>query len=155
MSKIDKMGEEIKQEVSKLSTIRPTHLIEKLNDYLFKRKDFKGNIQDYYNPLNSFLNVVLEKRTGIPITLCILYMRIASFVDLELFPINFPTHFLVKHALDDEDEIIIDVFNEGRIMDDYGLKSLLDNYYPKENISLTRTFLEKATAGSGNRTYVK
>lgn len=146
MYKIDQMGEEIKRRVSELTTLRPTQLIEKLNDYFFKQKDFKGNIQDYYNPLNSYLNIVLERKTGIPITLCILYMRIASFVDLKLFPVNFPTHFLVKHTLDNEDEIIVDVFNGGRIMDDYALKSLLDNYYPKENISLTRAFVEKATA---------
>ena len=146
LNELDSMGEELKQSIKKLLPLRPTQLIEKINNYLFKDKGFKANIQDYYNPMNSYLNIVLQHKSGIPITLSIIYMRIAHALNFKLFPVNFPAHFLVKHILeDDNNEIIIDPFNGGRIMDDYALKELLDQSYPRQNIPLTRAFVEKAT----------
>ena len=145
---IDVMGEEFRRLIKKLMPLRPTQMIEQINNFLFKDKQFKANIQDYYNPLNSYLNVVLEHRCGIPITLSILYMRIAFSVNFKLYPVNFPAHFLIKHMLDDDDvEIIIDPFYGGRIMDDYSLKALLDQFYPHQNIALTRAIVEKANVG--------
>jgi regulator of sirC expression with transglutaminase-like and TPR domain len=149
LSKIDAMGEEVAQILKKGGNIspRPTQIIEKINDYLFTMQKFKPNAEDYYNPLNSYLNVVIERKTGIPITLCILYMKIARAVDFKMYPVNFPGHFLVKHILEDNSgEIIVDPFNGGRIMDDYSLKTLLDQTYPQQNIPLTHALVEKATA---------
>lgn len=146
LSELDSMGEDLKQSIKKLLPLRPTQLIEKINNYLFKDKEFKANIQDYYNPMNSYLNIVLQHKSGIPITLSIIYMRIAHALDFKLYPVNFPAHFLVKHILEDDNaEIIIDPFNSGRIMDDYALKELLDQSYPRQNVPLTRAFVEKAT----------
>jgi regulator of sirC expression with transglutaminase-like and TPR domain len=73
---IDTMGEELRQSIKKFMPLRPTQIIEKINEYLFRDKEFKSNIQDYYNPLNSYLNIVLQHKSGIPISLSILYMRI-------------------------------------------------------------------------------
>lgn len=147
VKKIDTMGEELKQSIKKLMPLRPTQIIEKINNFLFKEKEFKANVQDYYNPVNSYLNVVLQHKYGIPITLSILYMRIGYLLNFKLYPVNFPAHFLVKHILEnDNSEIIIDPFNGGRIMDDYAMKALLDQFYPHQNIPLTRAFVEKATA---------
>lgn len=146
LTELDSMGEELKQSIKKLLPLRPTQLIEKINNYLFKDKGFKSNIQDYYNPMNSYLNIVLQHKSGIPITLSIIYMRIAHALNFKLYPVNFPAHFLVKHILEDDNaEIIIDPFNSGRIMDDYALKELLDQSYPRQNVPLTRAFVEKAT----------
>lgn len=146
LTELDSMGEELKQSIKKLLPLRPTQLIEKINNYLFKDKGFKANIQDYYNPMNSYLNIVLQHKSGIPITLSIIYIRIAHALNFKLYPVNFPAHFLVKHILeDDNSEIIIDPFNGGRIMDDYALKELLDQSYPRQNVPLTRAFVEKAT----------
>ena len=146
LSELNSMGEELKQSIKKLLPLRPTQLIEKINNYLFKDKGFKANIQDYYNPMNSYINIVLQHKSGIPITLSIIYMRIAHALNFKLFPVNFPAHFLVKHVLEDDNaEIIIDPFNSGRIMDDYALKELLDQSYPRQNVPLTRAFVEKAT----------
>ena len=144
---IDTMGEELRQSIKKFMPLRPTQIIEKINEYLFRDKEFKSNIQDYYNPLNSYLNIVLQHKSGIPISLSILYMRIAYCLNFKLYPVNFPGHFLVKHILDnDKSGIIIDPFNSGRIMDDYALKALLDQLYPHQNIPLTHAFIEEATA---------
>lgn len=146
LSKIDEIGKKIVRSMKNSSEIRPTQLIEKINHQLYKIENFKGNRDDYYNPSNSLLNIVIKRKTGNPITLSILYIQLAHSVNFRLYPVNFPSHFMVKHVLDDEqNEIIIDPFNEGRIMDDYSLKELLDHFYPKMNIALTRKLVDKAS----------
>jgi regulator of sirC expression with transglutaminase-like and TPR domain len=150
LAMIDSMGAEVEQILKKSAgTIprRPTQIIEKINEYLFNIQKFKPNTDDYYNPLNSYLNVVIERKTGIPITLAILYLRVAHAVNFRMYPVGFPAHFLVKHVLEDNSgEIIVDPFNGGRIMDDYSLKALLDQTYPRQNIPLTHALVEKATS---------
>jgi regulator of sirC expression with transglutaminase-like and TPR domain len=144
---IDELGNRLSQKVKAPKRLRPTQLIEEINDFFFNEVKFKPNAHDYYNPANNYLNIVLERKTGIPITLSILYMRIASRLDFTLFPVNFPAHFLVKYILDDQSaEIVIDPFNMGRIMDDYSLKALLERSYPRQNMVLTRGLLSNATA---------
>lgn len=136
----------IKREKSNINFNRPTQIIELINEYMFKEKEFKANIYDYQNPLNNFLNIVIEKRIGIPITLSIIYITLAQSINFKLYPVNFPRHFLVKYVLDDanNNEIIIDPFNQGRIMDDYALKNLIDSFFPNQNIPLTKKLIEKA-----------
>ncbi len=149
LSLIDAMGQDVYRALKKAGNMppRPTQIIEKINDLLFNMQKFKPNTDDYYNPLNSYLNIVVERKTGIPITLCILYMRVAHSVNFKMYPVNFPGHFLIKHILEDNSgEIIVDPFNGGRIMDDYSLKALIDQAYPQQNIPLTHALVEKATA---------
>jgi regulator of sirC expression with transglutaminase-like and TPR domain len=149
LSLIDVMGQDVYRALKKAGNMppRPTQIIEKINDLLFNMQKFKPNTDDYYNPLNSYLNIVVERKTGIPITLCILYMRVAHSVNFKMYPVNFPGHFLIKHILEDNSgEIIVDPFNGGRIMDDYSLKALIDQAYPQQNIPLTHALVEKATA---------
>ena len=136
----------IKRESSNIKFSRPTQIIELINEYMFKEQEFKANIHDYQNPLNNFLNIVIEKKIGIPITLSIIYITLAQSVNFILYPVNFPRHFLVKYVLDDvnHNEIIIDPFNNGRIMDDYALKNLIDSFFPNQNIPLTKKLVEKA-----------
>jgi len=147
LAKIDSMGQEVAQAVRKAGSTRPTQIIEKINDYMFNVQKFKPNVDDYYNPVNSYLNMVIERKAAIPITLSILYMRIARGANFKMYPVGFPGHFLVKHVLEDNSgEIIVDPFNAGRIMDDYALKALLDQTYSRQNIPLTHALVEKATA---------
>jgi regulator of sirC expression with transglutaminase-like and TPR domain len=149
LSLIDAMGQDVYRILKKGGNIppRPTQIIEKINDHLFNVQKFKPNTDDYYNPLNSYLNIVVERKIGIPITLCILYIRVARSVNFKMYPVNFPGHFLIKHILEDNSgEIIVDPFNGGRIMDDYSLKALIDQAYPQQNIPLTHALVEKATA---------
>ena len=149
LSSIDTMGHEVALMLKKSGNMppRPTQIIEKINDLLFNVQKFKANTDDYYNPLNSYLNIVIERKRGIPITLCILYMRVARSVSFKMYPVNFPGHFLIKHILEDNSgEIIVDPFNGGRIMDDYSLKALIEQAYPQQNIPLTHALVEKATA---------
>jgi len=146
ISKIDNIGDIILKSNKEIINARPTQVIATINDQLYKIENFKGNKDDYYNPSDSFLNIVLKRKLGIPITLSIIYIRVAYVLKFELHPINFPSHFLVKHVLDGENsDIIIDSYNEGRIMDDYSLKQLLDQTYPKLDVPLTRNFIEKSS----------
>jgi regulator of sirC expression with transglutaminase-like and TPR domain len=146
-ARMDEMGAHVAQALKKNSVTRPTGIIEQVNNYLFNDLKFRPNTDDYYNPLNSYLNVVLERKTGIPITLSILYMRVAQKAGFPTVPVNFPAHFLIKHVMEgDNGEIIIDPFNAGRIMDDYAMKALLERSYPRQDIALTHAFVEKATS---------
>jgi len=85
-----------------------------LNYVLFKQHAFHGNRDDYFDPKNSFLNEVIERKTGIPITLSVLYMEVGRRAGLRLDGVGFPGHFLVK-SVGDGEEIVIDPFNGGEI----------------------------------------
>jgi len=75
IEKINEMGNSLKIKIGEVKN--PTYLISMLNEYLFDELGFHGAEEDYYDPVNSFLNVVLDKKTGIPITLSILYSEVA------------------------------------------------------------------------------
>ena len=102
--------------------------IAALNFVLFSRHKFTGNRNDYYDPKNSFLNQVIERKTGIPITLSVFYMEVAQRVGLALAGVGFPGHFMVKTRIDN-DEIVIDPFNGGEIKSQEDLTSMLREMY--------------------------
>jgi regulator of sirC expression with transglutaminase-like and TPR domain len=145
ISKIDQIGLKIRKTLENFSQSRPTQIIERINDQLYRKEKFRPNRDDYYNPSNSFLNVVIRRKIGIPITLSIVYMRVAESLDFKLVPVSFPSHFLIKYILEGESEIIIDPYNEGRIMDDYSLKQLLDQTAPRLSVALTIDFVARAS----------
>ncbi|MBZ5535828.1 MAG: transglutaminase-like domain-containing protein [Acidobacteriia bacterium] len=89
--------------------------IEAFNRFIFKEQGFKGNADNYYDPRNSYLNDVLDRKTGIPITLSLVYMEIARRIGLDIVGVGLPGHFLVK--LDDPfDEMLIDPYHAGTLM---------------------------------------
>jgi regulator of sirC expression with transglutaminase-like and TPR domain len=90
------------------SGMAPGEEVAYLNRFLFLKCGFAGNHDHYYDPRNSFLNEVLDRHTGIPISLSIVYSEVAQRLDLPVVGVNFPGHFLVKYASDTE--IIIDPF---------------------------------------------
>jgi regulator of sirC expression with transglutaminase-like and TPR domain len=82
--------------------------VRKLVEFLSIERRFRGNQDDYYDRRNSFLNEVLERRTGIPITLAVVYMEVARRLGLVVCGVSFPGHFLVKHP--GTSDLIIDPF---------------------------------------------
>jgi regulator of sirC expression with transglutaminase-like and TPR domain len=86
------------------------------NHYLFNELGFTGNSADYYNPANSCLNEVLTSRTGIPITLSLVYLEIARRLGKPVFGIGLPGHFVVQYD-DGSYSTYIDVFHGGRLLD--------------------------------------
>jgi regulator of sirC expression with transglutaminase-like and TPR domain len=89
--------------------------VQLLSEFLFVRKGFEGNREHFGDPRNSFLNDVLERKLGIPITLAVVYLEVGRRLGLNLFGVSFPTHFLVK-AVDERGELLIDPFNNGMIL---------------------------------------
>jgi len=76
--------------------IAPEEKVVALNELLFDDLGYSGNTRDYYDPRNSYLNEVIDRRTGIPITLAVLYMEIGRRIGLPVEGVSFPGHFLVR-----------------------------------------------------------
>lgn len=91
----------------------PVRQIEQLNQFLFVTHGFAGNRQEYNDPRNSFLNEVLDRKAGIPITLAVVYMEVGRRAGLPIEGVGFPGHFLAKHA--GGEEILVDPFH-GRVV---------------------------------------
>ena len=102
--------------------------IELLSYFLFEQKGFEGNRDNYGDPRNSFLNDVLDRRLGIPITLSLIYLEVGRRLGLNLYGISFPAHFLVK-AVDSRGELVIDPFNGGAILSLDEIKAMLTQVY--------------------------
>jgi regulator of sirC expression with transglutaminase-like and TPR domain len=95
-----------------------------ISDYLFDRLGFYGNTNDYYDPRNSFLCDVLDRRTGIPISLSVLYLEVARRVGVLAQGVNFPGHFLVRVAIEDA-WLFLDPYGGGRALPPADLEALL------------------------------
>lgn len=103
----------------------PHRLIAELSEYLFQHLGFRGNAADYYDPKNSFLNEVLDRRLGIPITLSAVYLEVGRRAGLRVHGVGMPGHFLVKYVGSSE-EIIIDPFGGGGIVSPPECQQMLD-----------------------------
>jgi regulator of sirC expression with transglutaminase-like and TPR domain len=95
-----------------------------LNHFLFNELGFYGNADDYYDPRNSYLNEVIDRRRGIPISLCILYMEVGRKVGLPLQGVSFPGHFLVRLSLRGS-TLVLDPFSGGEPLSEQDLRKLL------------------------------
>lgn len=113
LNALDIMADEVRE---RLPTERyPLRIIQCLNQYLYQDLGFRGNTQDYYDPRNSFLNDVIDRRMGIPITLAIVYLEIAKRIDFPMVGIGMPGHFLIRPTFE-EAGIFVDAFNQGEIL---------------------------------------
>jgi hypothetical protein len=92
---------------------RPSQILGTISEYLFTELSFTGNEREYYDPENSYLNRVLDRRTGNPINLCLFYILIARRLRLPVVGIGLPEHFLCRYQSSAE-EIYIDPFHGGR-----------------------------------------
>lgn len=110
----------------------PYRALPALNQVLFGEVKLRGNREDYYDPRNSFLNDVLDRGLGIPITLSIVYMEVARRIGLALSGVGMPGHFLLKHTAEDGKETLIDCFNRGDVLSRQDCQSRLDEIYSGE-----------------------
>lgn len=97
----------------------PAGVLANINRVLFVESGFQGNEENYYDPENSFLNRVLEKRMGLPVTLSVVYMVVARRVGLELRGIGLPGHFVVGHFTPSKADVpsfVVDPFNGGQYL---------------------------------------
>lgn len=113
ISSIDRMADEIREHLP--PEPYPLRIIKCINAYLYDTAGFCGNQVDYYDPDNSYFNRVLDRKTGIPITLSLVYLEIAKRLNFPMVGINMPGHFLIRPEVEDMD-IFVDPFNDGDVL---------------------------------------
>lgn len=110
LARLDEYGAVLSSRIPDDATV--SERIAALNEYLFHELGFAPNTEDYYDPRNSFLHDVLERRVGIPITLSVVYMEVGRRIGLPLQGVSFPGHFLVKCPLG-EGMVVLDPYAGG------------------------------------------
>jgi len=90
-------------------------IVDAVNKFFFVEKGFRGNFENYYDPDNVFINRVIDRRVGIPITLSLVYILVGRRVNLPVYGVGLPGHFVVKYESNGF-EIYVDPFNGGRLM---------------------------------------
>jgi regulator of sirC expression with transglutaminase-like and TPR domain len=101
-----------------------------LNEFLFDDLGFSGNADNYYDPRNSYLNEVIDRRRGIPITLSVLYMEIGRRIELPLEGVSFPGHFLVRLPMRGG-TLVLDPFSGGKPQSEGDLRERLQRVIPR------------------------
>lgn len=138
LDQLDALGHEARLRVATASVVpadAPPHVdpvqyarVMALNDFLFKELRFVGNDVQYEDPRNSCLNEVLDRRTGIPITLALIYMEVARRAGVDVQGVNFPGHFLLRcparHNPYSKD-LIIDAYHGGALLSEDACRALL------------------------------
>ena len=123
-------GLEVDEWLERLETMArgcPESTVDGLLHYLFVELGFRGNREEYDDPRNSFFDQVIERRLGIPITLSLLAMEVGRRADVPLVGIGMPGHFLVR--AEDQKDVLIDVFEGGRLIDRAGCEAILRRIY--------------------------
>lgn len=142
MSRIDAIARDVRSHVPDVGDVSES--VTALNRVMFEIEGFRGNREDYYDPRNSFLNDVLDRKVGIPITLAVVYMEVARRIGFPLVGVGMPGHFLLKHYDVEGHQIIIDPFNQGSILSDAECQHRLDEIYSGQ-LPLQPQFLEAVT----------
>jgi regulator of sirC expression with transglutaminase-like and TPR domain len=108
LAQVDTLAARLKQRIA--ADTAPLQRLRYLNRFFFQELGFAGNVNDYYDPGNSYLHRVLATRRGIPITLALIYIEIAQQIGLEARGVSFPGHFLIKLKMP-QGEVVLDPFN--------------------------------------------
>ena len=148
IARLDAMGDAarrvIERHASSTGDMSPQSGVKALNEYLFDELGFTGNREKYEDPRNSCLNEVLERRTGIPLTLSIVYMEVARRAGLHMDGVNFPGHFLVRCPQAHSAHLVIDPFHAGALLSEHNCRLLLQKHVGSE-VAFSRSLLAPAT----------
>jgi regulator of sirC expression with transglutaminase-like and TPR domain len=119
VARIDALARRVRERCATVE--RPRLVLGQINWVLFVEEGFQGNAEQYYDPRNSYLNDVIDRKTGIPISLSVLYWRVAERVGLPVAGVNLPAHFMLRVGRGD-DTVFVDPFHSGRILDREGCR---------------------------------
>jgi len=148
LARLDAMGDAARRVSERLASstgdMSPQSGVKALNEYLFDELGFTGNREKYEDPRNSCLNEVLERRTGIPLTLSIVYMEVARRAGLHMDGVNFPGHFLVRCPQAHSAHLVIDPFHAGALLSEHNCRLLLQKHVGSE-VAFSRSLLAPAT----------
>jgi regulator of sirC expression with transglutaminase-like and TPR domain len=126
LSRLDEMGARLRQRLPQDADANTR--LSMLCRYLFEEEGFHGNTAEYYDPRNSFLNDVIDRRTGIPITLSAVFMEIGRRAGVEACGVGLPGHFLVR-VDQGEGRVLVDPFHSGTLLSDEDCQRRLDRVY--------------------------
>lgn len=146
LARVDALAETFRQRLR--ADISPSDKIILLNRYLFDELEFRGNSENYYDARNSFLNDVLDRKLGIPLTLAMLYITVGRRAGLPLQGVSFPGHFLVKCALR-EGAVILDPYLRGISLGFDDLRQRIRNL--DQGIAPSRSVIAGMLKGASNR----
>jgi regulator of sirC expression with transglutaminase-like and TPR domain len=133
VQRLERMGEAAAARLHARSESKVDAQVATLNAYLFEELGFTGNRERYDDPRNSFLNEVLDRRTGIPISLSVIYLEVGRRAGLRLEGINFPGHFLVRAISEPGTEaLIVDPFHGGALLSEVDCRQLLRQHVGEE-----------------------
>jgi regulator of sirC expression with transglutaminase-like and TPR domain len=141
LHRLDALAERVKDRLA--DETAPLVVLQELNRVLFREERFRGNLEAYYDPRNSYLNDVLDRRLGIPITLALLYLEVGWRLGLPLAGVNFPGHFLVRYG-GEAVELLGDPFEGGALRFPDQAQELVDRVYGGL-VPLRDEFLRPAT----------
>ena len=113
LARIDELSERVRDRCPR--GCRPAHILGQINWVLYVEEGFQGNTDDYNDPRNSYMHEVIQRKMGIPISLCLLYRAIAGRLGLDLGGVNLPSHFMLRTG--ETDPFFIDAFNGGTLLD--------------------------------------
>ncbi len=139
--RLEQLAEEVKDRLSEEGA--PLVVLRELLETLYERHGFRGNKDAYYDPRNSFLNDVLDRGLGIPLTLGIVLLEVGWRLKLPVEGVNFPGHFLVRFR-GEEMDLLVDPFDGGQIRFEDEAQDLLDRVYGGM-VRVQDSFLEPAT----------
>jgi regulator of sirC expression with transglutaminase-like and TPR domain len=134
---LDQIAERVGDELG--DELDPYLIVGTLNRVLFKTLGFRGNLSEYYDPRNSRLDQVIERRLGIPITLSIVYLEVARRLQLPVVGVGFPGHFLISYQAG-EDSLLVDCFRGGEIVLPGDYQARLDEIF-EGKLRFRRAFL--------------
>jgi regulator of sirC expression with transglutaminase-like and TPR domain len=140
LARLDQVAEEVKDRLA--NETAPLLVLDEVIQTLYGRRKLRGNRDAYYDPRNSFLNDVLDRGVGIPLTLGIILLEVGWRLALPLEGVNFPGHFLVRYA-GSEVRLLVDPFDEGKIRFEDEAQQLLDQGYGGM-VPMRSTFLRAA-----------
>lgn len=126
LRRLDLIAERVRDRLANESA--PLVVLQELSRVLFEEERFRGNSEAYYDPRNSFLNDVLDRHLGIPITLSIVYLEVGARLDLPLAGVNFPGHFMLRYE-GEALRVLIDPFQNGQLIFEDQAQDLLDRVY--------------------------
>jgi regulator of sirC expression with transglutaminase-like and TPR domain len=133
VQRLERMGEAAAARLHARREGKVDAQIATLNAYLFEELGFTGNREHYDDPRNSFLNEVLDRRTGIPISLSVIYLEVGRRAGLRLEGVNFPGHFLVRAIAEPGiEDLIVDPFHAGALLSEVDCRQLLRQHLGEE-----------------------
>ena len=136
LRQLDEMAADVRERLARIGEEGARARLTVLTEYLFRDLGFSGDREHYEDPRNSFLNVVIERRAGIPITLAVVFLEVAARIGLRAEGVNFPGHFLVRLPADDPSSrgLLLDPFHGGAIISEADCHQLLRAHMGEEAV---------------------